>query len=153
MDLKQFKIDLNNLPVEIRHKVYYNLIDRMDDLEHKNKFKLSLNLINKKRHNIYKNLNFYQSMLNNYNEISFENYNNPQNDILTSYMFVNYSDFYLNLREVETEMFKINQNGFYKKFNPSIYDETYYKLKHRRRKNKNHYNRNRNKYSIKDMRR
>ena len=43
-------------------------------------------------------------------------------------MFVNYSDFYLNLRDVETEMFKINQNGYYKKFNPSLYDETYYKI-------------------------
>ena len=153
MDLKQFKIDLNNLPKEIRRKVYCNLIDRMDDLEHKNKFKLTLNLINKKRHNIYKNLKYYQSMLNHYNEISFEDYNNPQNYLLTSYMFVNYSDFYLNLREVETEMFKINQNGYYKKHNPSINDETYYKLKHRHRKSKNHYNRNRNKYSIKDMRR
>ena len=116
MDLKQFKLDLNKLPEEIRRKVYCNLIDRMDNLEHKNKFKLTLNLINKKRHNIYKNLKFYQSMLNNYNEISFEDYNNyPQNNLLTSYMFVNYSDFYLNLREVETEMFKINQNGYYKK--------------------------------------
>lgn len=153
MDLKQFKLDLNNLPEEIRHKVYCNLIDRMDVLEHKNKFKLTLNLINKKRHNIYKNLNFYQSMLNHFNEISFEIYNNPQINLLTSYMFVNYSDFYLNLREIETETFKINQNGYYKKYNPSLYDETYYKLKHRRRKNKNHYNRNRNKYSIKDMRR
>ena len=152
MDLKLFKFDLNNLPKEIRHKVYCNLIDRMDDLDHKNKFKLTLNLINKKRHNIYKNLNFYQSMLNNYNNISIEDYN-TQNDILVSYMFVNHSEFYLNLRDVEREMFKIKENGYYKKHNPSIYDETYYKLKHRRRKNKNHYNRNRNKYSIKDMRR
>ena len=110
MDLKQFKFDLNNLPKEIRHKVYCNLIDRMDDLDHKNKFKLTLNLINKKRHNIYKNLNFYQSMLNNYNNISIEDYN-TQNDILVSYMFVNHSEFYLNLRDVEREMFKIkNQN-------------------------------------------
>ena len=152
MDLKQFKLDLNKLPEEIRRKVYCNLIDRMDDLDHKNKFKLTLNLINKRRHNIYKNLDFYQSMLNNYNHISFEDYN-TQNDILISYLFVNYSDFYRNLREVETEMYKINQNGYYKKHNPSLYDETYYKLKHKRRKNKNHYNRNRNKYSIKDMRR
>ncbi len=54
---------------------------------------------------------------------------------------------------VETDMFKINQNGYYKNHNPSINDETYYKLKYRNRKTKNHYNRNRNKYSIKDMRR
>ena len=39
MDLKQFKLDLNKLPEEIRRKVYCNLIDRMDDLDHKNKFK------------------------------------------------------------------------------------------------------------------
>ena len=106
MDLKQFKFDLNNLPKEIRSKVYCNLIDRMDDLEHKNKFKLTLNLINKKRHNIYKNLKYYQSMLNHYNEISFEDYNNPQNYLLTSYMFVNYSDFYLNLRGLKQKCLK-----------------------------------------------
>ena len=153
MDLKQFKLDLNKLPEEIRRKVYCNLIDRMDDLDHKNKFKLTLNLINKKRHNIYKNLNYYNVMINHYNEISFQDYNDGQINYLTSYIFVHNSDFYRNLREVETNMFKIKQNGYYKKHNPSINDETYYKLKYRNRKTKNHYNRNRNKYSIKDMRR
>lgn len=146
-----FNKNLNNLPEDVRRIVYSKLIDKMNYLEHNNNLKLSLNLIDKKRHKIYKNLDFYKNMLNNYNEISFEEYDS--NDIMISYMYINYSDVYLELRDFENCTIKNNQNGYYKKINPSLYDETYYKLKHRHRKNKNHYNRNRNKYSIKDMRR
>ena len=152
MNFKQFKFDLNNLPEEIRHKVYSNLIDKMDIVEHKNKFKLTLNLINKKRHNIYKNLNYYNYIFNDYIEsapLEILNYNEE----LVSYLYVCYSDVYISLRGFTKYMNKKNQNGYYKKYNPSDNDETYYKLKYRYRKNKNHYNRNRNKYSIKDMKR
>tara|TARA_B100001094_G_C18027007_1_gene718111 strand:- start:373 stop:828 length:456 start_codon:yes stop_codon:yes gene_type:complete len=149
-----FKLYLNNLPEDLRRKVYSNLIDKMEILTHRNKFKLTLNLINKKRHIIYKNLNYYHSMINSHKQILYnvgEEYDH--NELRISYIYICYSNVYLEIRNYTNYLHIINKNGFYKKHNPSICDETYYKLKHRHRKSKNHYNRNRNKYSIKDMRR
>ena len=151
-----FNTNLNNLPEDLIRIIYYHLFDKLYFLNHKNKFKLSINFINKKRHYIYNNLNYYKYFYKMQYDIN-SNYMNQipcdYIDICTNlyYIYFRYNKFNCFLKQYRPKQNKIN--GYYKKKNPSINDETYYKLKYRNRKTKNHYNRNRNKYSIKDMRR
>ena len=152
-----FNNNLNDLPEDLRRRIYSQLIRKMNILDHKKKYKLSLNLINKKRHYIFKNLSSY----NHYYIIQYNinNYNNYMCQIQSDYQIVSLNEYYIYWRDIGftglKEEYKPKEkkiDGYYKKSNPSLYDETYYKLKYKKHKNKRYYNKNRNKYCIKDMR-
>ena len=89
-----FKSNLNYLPEDLRRKIYCKIVNKMYLLEHKNKFKLSLNLINKKRHIIYKNLNYFKYFYKMQHEI----YDYYMDHIPCEYFEVSNNEYYIYFR-------------------------------------------------------
>ena len=117
-----FNKNLNNLPIELRNKIFVNSLERCYLLEHKKKMKIIFPKIINRNHNVYKSIDFFKTLCNSgffneynilYKQVDYIiNYNHNYLYIIKN-IFINYYKYIEKNKKMKR---KIHIKNYYNKY-------------------------------------